>query len=259
MGQYTISDSALAFSLVLVLIAVILSYREKLRLEKEILWSVGRAVVQLSLIGYVLKSLFKLNNPPFTILMVLFICINAAYSAGKRGHQLPHALVISLIAIISSTALTLSLLLITHAIRFVPMQVIPISGMIAGNAMVTVGLCYNHLHQRFNDQQQSILEMLSLGASTRLASSAIIRSSIHSALIPTIDSAKTLGLVSLPGMMSGLIFAGVDPLLAIRYQIMVTFMLLATASIATIAAAYLAYRQFYNSQQQLVLLQEKRS
>ena len=89
-------------------------------------------------------------------------------------------------------------------------------------------------------------------------SAILIRDSIRAALIPTVDSAKTVGLVSLPGMMSGLIFAGIDPVKAIKYQIMVTFMLLSTASLSTIIACYLTYRKFYNSRHQLVVTQLKK-
>lgn len=135
------------------------------------------------------------------------------------------------------------------------MQVIPIAGMIAGNAMVAVGLCYNNLGQRVISEQQQIQEKLSLGATPKQASAILIRDSIRAALIPTVDSAKTVGLVSLPGMMSGLIFAGIDPVKAIKYQIMVTFMLLSTASLSTIIACYLTYRKFYNSRHQLVVTQ----
>ena len=79
--------------------------------------------------------------------------------------------------------------------------------------------------------------MLSLGASVKRASATLVRDSIRAAMIPTVDAAKTVGLVSLPGMMSGLIFAGIDPMQAIKFQIMVTFMLLGTAAISTIIAA----------------------
>lgn len=68
---------------------------------------------------------------------------------------------------------------------------------------------------------------------------------------PTIDSAKTVGLVSLPGMMSGLIFAGVDPVHAIKYQIMVMFMLLSATSMASVIASYFAYRTYFNNKAQL--------
>jgi putative ABC transport system permease protein len=253
MNHPAITNSSLMMALGLVLVALLVSRREKLGLEKEMIWSIIRAVVQLVLVGYVLKTLFALDNTWLTLLMVLFICFNAALNARKRSRNLPHAFTISFAAIGVATGLTLALLLESGAIAFLPMQVIPITGMIAGNAMVAVGLCYTQLRQRFRDQQQQVLEMLSLGAAPGQSSRAILRGSIRAALIPTVDAAKTVGLVSLPGMMSGLIFAGVDPVMAIKYQIMVTFMLLSTASLAAIIAGYLACRTFFNARQQLTL------
>ncbi|QKJ86475.1 iron export ABC transporter permease subunit FetB [Paramixta manurensis] len=251
MNQPTITNASLGMACILVLIALVVSNREKLGLEKDILWSVGRAIVQLVIVGYVLKAVFNLNNRWLTVLMVLFICINAALNARKRSHNIGNGFSISFAAIGVSTALTLAILVLSGAIAFLPGQVIPVSGMIAGNAMVAVGLCYNNLNQRFDDQRQKILEMLSLGASIKVASGTIIRASIRAAMIPTIDAAKTVGLVSLPGMMSGLIFAGIDPVKAIKYQIMVTFMLIGTAGLSTMIACYLAYRGFYNQRAQL--------
>lgn len=251
MSQHNITDNSLLLSLMLVVIALLISQKEKLGMSKDIVWSVCRAVVQLMIVGYVLKSIFDLNNRWLTLLMVLFICVNAALNARKRSRHIDHALVISFIAITTGTTLTLTILLLSGAIEFIPMQVIPISGMIAGNAMVAVGLCYSNLNQRFSDNRQKILEMLSLGASVKLASGQLIRDSIRAAMIPTVDAAKTVGLVSLPGMMSGLIFAGIDPVKAIKYQIMVTFMLIGTASLSTIIAAYLSYRRFYTARAQL--------
>lgn len=251
MSQHNITDSSLLLSLMLVVVALIISQKEKLGMSKDIIWSVCRAIVQLVIVGYVLKSIFDLNNRWLTILMVLFICVNAALNARKRSRNIDHAMLISFIAITTGTSLTLTILVLSGAIEFIPMQVIPISGMIAGNAMVAVGLCYSNLNQRFSDNRQKILEMLSLGASVKLASAQLIRDSIRASMIPTVDAAKTVGLVSLPGMMSGLIFAGIDPVKAIKYQIMVTFMLIGTASLSTIIAAYLSYRRFYTARAQL--------
>ena len=84
-----------------------------------------------------------------------------------------------------------------------------------------------------------------------MASLDILQDSIRSGMQPTIDSIKTLGLVSLPGMMSGLIFAGVNPVKAIKYQIMITFMLLASTGIGSIISCYLGYKQFFNERKQL--------
>ena len=123
--------------------------------------------------------------------------------------------------------------------------------MIASNSMVAIGLCYRSMNSQFRDQRQSVLERLALGGTVRDASIGILRESIKTGMAPTIDSAKTVGIVSLPGMMSGLIFAGVDPVRAIKYQIMVTFMLLSATSIGSVIACYLAYRNFYNERKQL--------
>nr|WP_024967380.1 iron export ABC transporter permease subunit FetB [Pantoea sp. IMH] len=251
MDQHDITNESLVLALMLVAIALIVSRKERLGLEKSILWSVTRAIVQLIIIGYVLKSIFQLDNGWFTLLMVLFICVNAALNARKRSQNMEAALTISFIAITLSTTLTLLILILSGAIKFVPMQVIPLSGMIAGNAMVAVGLCYSNLNQRFRDNRQQILERLSLGASIKMATGGLLRDSIRAAMIPTVDAAKTVGIVSLPGMMSGLIFAGIDPVKAIKYQIMVTFMLLGTASLSTIIAGYLSYRRFYTPRAQL--------
>ncbi|MEG0800612.1 MAG: iron export ABC transporter permease subunit FetB [Citrobacter sp.] len=253
MNEHNITNESLALAMMLVVVAILISHKEKLALEKDILWSVCRAVIQLIIVGYVLKYIFGVNHSILTLLMVLFICFNAAYNAQKRSKYIGKAFISSFIAITTGAGLTLTVLVLSGSIEFTPMQVIPISGMIAGNAMVAVGLCYNNLGQRFNSEQQQIQEKLSLGATPKIASAPLIRDSIRASLIPTIDSAKTVGLVSLPGMMSGLIFAGIDPVKAIKYQIMVTFMLLSTASLSTIIACYLTYRKFYNSRHQLVV------
>ena len=257
MNGHNITNESLALSMVLVLIAILVSYREKLALEKDIIWSICRAIVQLIIVGYVLKYIFNVNHAVLTLLMVLFICFNAAWNAKKRSKYIDKAFVSSFIAITTGAGLTLAVLVFSGSIAFVPMQVIPIAGMVAGNAMVEVGLCYK-MGQRFSSEQQQIQEKLSLGATQKMAAARLIRESIRASLIPTVDSAKTVGLVSLPGMMSGLIFAGIDPVKAIKYQIMVTFMLLSTASLSTIIAGYLTYRKFFNARHQLVVTQLKK-
>ncbi|PWD17445.1 iron export ABC transporter permease subunit FetB [Salmonella enterica subsp. enterica serovar Rubislaw] len=259
MNEHNITNTSLALSMLLVVVAMLISHKEKLALEKDILWSVCRAVIQLIIVGYVLKYIFGVNHAVLTLLMVLFICFNAAWNAQKRSKYIDKAFLSSFIAITVGAGLTLTVLVLTGSIEFAPMQVIPIAGMVAGNAMVAVGLCYNQLGLRFHSEQQQTQEKLSLGATPKMASAGLIRDSIRASLIPTIDSAKTVGLVSLPGMMSGLIFAGIDPVKAIKYQIRVTFMLFSTASLSTIIACYLTYRKFYNSRHQLVVMPLKKS
>lgn len=248
-----VNNTSLALSFVLVLVALYFGYKERLEIDKDIIIGVVRAIVQLFVVGYVLKYIIRVNNWILTSTMIAIIVLNAAWNAKKRGEGIPGLFTISLFAIVCSTGVTTGVLVISGSIKFIPQQMVPLSGMIASNSMVAIGLCYRNMKSAFKDRQQQVLEKLALGADIKLASKDILRDSIKTGMSPTIDSAKTVGLVSLPGMMSGLIFAGVDPVKAIKYQIMVTFMLMSATSIASVISCYLAYKKFYNDKSQLVL------
>lgn len=246
-----VTPTALVLAVVLVLIALGVSLKQHLGLERDLIIGVVRAVIQLTVVGYVLTYVIKINRVPLTILMVAIIVVNAALNARKRAGTLPNSFAISLVAITAATTITLVILIATHAIKFIPSQVVPFTGMIASNAMVAIGLAYRSMNSSLHDLRQPILERLALGADAKQATAGIVRRAVKTGMSPTVDSAKTVGLVSLPGMMSGLIFAGVDPSKAIMYQILVTFMLLATTSLSSVIACSLAYRGFFNERLQL--------
>lgn len=252
MSNFNITPLSLSLAFILVLVGIFISYKEKLSTIKEILISVTRAVIQLVIVGYGLTYLFNLNSEIITIILVMIIGFNAAHHAKKRSQGMPQAFKISLIAVFSALILTLTVLVLSKSILFIPSQVVPISGMIAGNAMTALGLTYRNLNQLFTDQRQQIQEKLALGATIKQASHSIIKQTIKLGMQPTLDSAKTIGIVSLPGMMSGLMFAGTVPTIAIMYQIMVTFMLVATTSISTYIAVILAYKQAFNEKSQFI-------
>lgn len=251
-GSNLMNTSSLLISSSLVLVALLFSYSQRLKLEKEIIISVIRAIVQLVAVGYLLGFIFGLKNPIFTTLLLLFMTFNAAYNAAKRGRGIQNGLSISFISISVGTIATLSILVFSGAIKYEPYQIIPVSGMIISNAMVALGLCYRQLTSNFKNKREEVETKLSLGADVLPSSIEIIRDSIKTGMLPTIDSAKTLGIVSLPGMMTGLILAGTSPVEAIKYQIMVTFMLLSTTSISSFIACYLSYKNFFNKRKQLV-------
>ena len=251
-GSAAIDITSLLMASSLVLVTLCFSYWQKLKLEKEIVISVLRAVVQLIVVGYVLEYVFGLKNPLFTTLLLLFMTSNAAYNAAKRGRAIKRGFAISFLAISVGTIVTLAVLVFSGAIRYEPYQIIPVGGMIISNSMVALGLCYKQIESDFRNKREGVETKLSLGADILPSSIEIIRDSIRTGMLPTIDSAKTLGIVSLPGMMTGLILAGTSPMEAIKYQIMVTFMLLSTTSISSFIACYLSYRSFFNSRKQLV-------
>ncbi|ADU26372.1 ABC transporter permease [Ethanoligenens harbinense] len=247
-----VSVASLLVSSLLVCVSLVFSYVQKLRLEKELVISVVRAVVQLIAVGYALTYIFGLKSPLFTTLLMLFMIFNAAWNASRRGKGIRGGLWISFAAIFIGTCTTLAVLVLANAIQYTAYQIIPISGMIVSNAMVALGLCYRHLKADFADRRNEVETKLALGADVLPSSINIIRESIRTGMLPTIDSAKTLGIVSLPGTMTGLILAGISPLTAIKYQIMVTFMLLSTTAISSFIACYLSYRGFFNKRKQLV-------
>lgn len=252
MNGANISDASLLMASSLVLVSLLFSYFQKLRLEKETLISVIRAVIQLFAVGYVLQFIFRLRNPAVTTLIVLFMIFNAALNAAKRGKGIKNGILISFLSILVGAGATLSVLVLSGAVRYEANQIIPISGMIISNAMVAIGLCYRQLTGDFKSRRNEVEIKLSLGADLLPASMDILRDSIRTGMVPTIDSTKTLGIVSLPGMMTGLILAGTSPLMAIRYQIMVTFMLLSTTAISSFMACFLSYRTFFNERKQLL-------
>jgi len=254
MGQsLEINNVSLLLSTAMLVVAIFITYKEKLGLGNDILIAGVRALIQLFIIGYILEYIFAVDNFLLTLVMVLFMVFNASYNAHQRSEGIPHSLIISLTAIAIATAITLSILVFSGSIEWIPPQIVPVTGMIASNAMVSIGLTFRSLNSKFTDQRQQVLEKLALGANERQASATVIRESIKTGMAPSIDSTKTVGLVSLPGMMSGLIFAGVNPTVAIRYQIVIMFMLISANSISSILASYLAYRNFYNDQKQLKL------
>lgn len=252
MTNLDISNASLLLTSSLILIALIIDYKEKLGLGKDIFIAAFRTVVQLFIIGYVLSSIFKLDNLFVTLAMVAFIIFNAAYNAGKRAKHIPNGFNISLISIGFGSIVSLLVLFVSGALTWTPSQIVPITGMIASNAMTAVGVGYRVMDSKYKDQRQQIQEKLALGATVKQASLPIIRESIKSAMAPSVDRAKTVGLVSLPGMMSGLMFAGIDPSTAIKYQIVVMFMLIATTGFSTMIASYMTYKTYFNKQDQLL-------
>jgi len=228
-----------------------LPYKEKIGLEKDLLIGSIRAVVQLSLIGFVLKYVFDLDNAWFTTIILLAMVYNAATVSAKRGAGVAQARSISFVAILSGLTVTLGVLVLFKALNYRPSEVIPVSGMVVGNSMVAVGLLFKNLLSGFQARKDEIEAKLCLGAAPKEAARSIIRDSIKTAMLPTADSMKTLGIVQLPGMMTGLILAGIAPTEAIKYQVMVAFMLAGAVAVTSFVASYWAYRGFFTKLAQL--------
>ena len=113
------------------------------------------------------------------------------------------------------------------------------------------GLTLNRLKSEMELRRLEVLVCLSLGASSRQSVQRILKEVLRASLIPAIDTLKALGVIFMPGMMAGLIIAGKSPLLAVRYQIIVMFMLMASAALTNLLVLLMGYRQFFNRRNQL--------
>lgn len=249
---HAISFTSLILASSLVLISLYVSYHQQLKVEKDIIISSLRATVQLIIMGYVLNYLFSYESPIFTVIILLVMLFNASYNAAKRGKGIPNAFPISCVAIGVGATVTLTILVASGILSFTPYQMIPIGGMVISGAMVAIGLCYRQLLANFENRREEVEIKLALGATIQQSSLSILRDVVKTGMQPNLDSAKTLGIVSLPGMMTGLILAGMDPIEAVKYQIMVTFMSISTTSLASFISTYLGYRGFFNRKMQLV-------
>lgn len=137
-----INNLSLILSTGLLLIAIAVAYKEKLGLGNDILVAGVRALLQLFIIGYILEYIFAVDNFFLTLIMVLFMVFNASFNAHKRSEGIPNSLVISLTSIGVGTAITLTILVFSGSIDWAPSQIVPITGMIASNAMVAIGLTF---------------------------------------------------------------------------------------------------------------------
>ncbi|WP_438350381.1 ABC transporter permease [Paenibacillus sp. FA6] len=236
---------ALSFTLIFVMITMLVSMWQKLDLEKDIAIGTIRSAIQLLIVGYVLMFVFQSKHPMFMLLIISVMITVAAWNAGKRGKGLPGIRWRIALSIGCTEVLMMVLLLGLHIIEATPQYIIPISGMTIGNAMVVSGLFLNHMKREVESNKGEVETLLCLGASARQAIQDSLKRSIKSSMIPTIDGMKTVGIVQLPGMMTGMIVAGADPVEAVRYQILIVFAFTASAAITSIILGLLSYRLWF--------------
>ncbi|MNJ48248.1 hypothetical protein D3C77_434370 [compost metagenome] len=236
---------ALSFTIIFVMVTMLISVWQKLDLEKDIAIGTIRAAAQLLLVGYVLQFVFNSNHPLFILAIIVFMIIIASRNAAKRGKGLAGIWWRVAVAISATELLMMGLLLGLNIIEPTPQYIIPISGMTIGNAMVVAGLFLNQFKRDIQASSGEIETLLSLGATARRAVQNVMQRSVKSSMIPTIDGMKTVGLVQLPGMMTGMIIAGANPVEAVRYQILIVFAFTSSAAITSILLSTLSYRQWF--------------
>jgi putative ABC transport system permease protein len=239
-------------SLLLVGIAIAVSIRSRLGLTRELLVAAVRAFVQLVAVGAVLTLLFARAGLVGALAWVSGMVVIAGFVAAGRARSLPKGRSIAWAAVGTGTAVTMGVLLAVGVIEAVPSVVVPVGGMVVSGAMTAAILTMRRLTETAREQRLDIEARLALGLTADEAMAPHLRRSVTVALIPAIDSTKVVGLIALPGAMTGLILAGVEPIVAVRYQIVVMYMLLAAASVSAIVASQLARRVLFDEADRLL-------
>ena len=251
----------LALVAMLVLVAIALSRWQRLGLERGFFVGALRAVVQLVAVGYVLVYLFEATRWWLVLLALAVMLVAATSTATRRrrgqttGAGERRALWgIGGTAMLVSSGLTLAY--VTQVVLHVrpwydPRYLIPLFGMIVGNAMNGAALAAERMASEMESRRGEVEAYLALGATPARAAAEPVRRALVAALIPSVNGLMTVGLVQLPGMMTGQILAGQSPLLAVRYQVVVAFMLAGATAMTAVMVVLWYRRTFFTAAAQL--------
>jgi putative ABC transport system permease protein len=247
----------LVWALGMMAIAIGLSSWQGLGLEMSLAIATVRTVIQLLGVGYILAIIFALNDP-FAVLAVLLVMLTIATITARNriSKKIPQLLYVVFGAIFFSTALTLSytnLLIIQPESWYEPQYLIPLAGIVLGNAMNGAAIAGERLVSTISSSRLEIETHLSLGATPQQAVATYRKDAIRAGLIPTLNQMMVVGVVTLPGIITGQLLSGIDPLNAASYQILIMFMLAFANLVTTVLVTQGLCRQFFNTQAQLQL------
>ena len=226
-----------------------------LKREKRIIISTARMTIQLILVGYILTYIFEKPNPYLITLIVLFMLIFAISNTYKQvakpiNKKLKRIIMLSMVAGSLITLLYFNFVVIHFQPWYEPQYLIPIAGMIIGNSMTGITLGVKNLLEGIQREKHLIEGALMLGASPEKATKSVVNSAFDSAILPSINSLVGMGIVFLPGMMTGQILAGISPLTAIEYQIAVLLGITGSVALTVMIFTYFGYKTFFNARDQ---------
>jgi putative ABC transport system permease protein len=246
-----VSLGQVAAALVLVALAAAISLWRRADLERDIGIATVRSFVQLTLIGYAIKLIFEVDSIWLVLALLAVMVLFGAITARSRARRVPNAFGPLLLALAAAGASTLGLVVALGIFDPTPRYLVPVGGMVIGNAMTAAAVALNRLGDEMSDSRPRVEATLALGATAREAAMPIVRRALRSGTITLIDSTKTTGLIFFPGTMVGMLLAGASPTDAVRLQLILLYALLGSVSIAALIATGLGYRGFFTSAEQL--------
>ncbi len=250
-----------ALATALILICGVISLILRLGMERRLFVAAVRTVLQLWLVGLVLDWIFKPNQPWSVVLaMALVMTFIAGLSAVRRNERRYAGIWFdSVVSMWASSWLVASIALfgviqVQHGEHawYNPQYAIPLLGMVLGNTLNGIALGMDRFASDMLARRDQIETLLALGATRWEAARGVIQVCVRTGMIPTINTMMVVGLVSLPGMMTGQIIAGMKPDQAVLYQIVIMFLLAAGTALGTVAVVLLGYARLFNAKHQFL-------
>lgn len=255
MDSSAIGWSGLGLSLVLIAVAVGLSMWQGLRLEREIVWATVRALAQLLAVGYVLVVLIDPDTPiVFAWIWVVLMVAFASVTVQRRAREVPGLVGLAAAATGVSAAISLAVVFGLGVYPNVGRAVVPIAGMMVGNSIGGTVVAARRVVSELSDRRPEIEARLALGQPSSEASKPFVRSALRTALTSQIETTKAVGLVFLPGAMTGLILAGADPVDAVLVQAALMYLILGSVATNVVAIGLGLTRRLFTRDHRLVRL-----
>lgn len=240
----------------LILINAAISVFLRLRLERRLLEAAIRTVVQLLLVGLVLHWVFSLSHWYLVLALMALMATIAGFAAVRRTSRRYRGIWLdSLLSMwVSSWAITGIALLAVVQVEpwYTPRFAIPLLGMILGNTLNGIALGLERFGEELVGGRARVEVLLALGADRWEAAREPIRNAVRTGMIPILNSMMIVGIVSLPGMMTGQLLAGASPVQATRYQVAIMFLIASATALGTVSVVLLGYRRLFNSRHQFL-------
>ncbi len=255
MNALPISNSGLAIAAGFIALAGGVSFALRLGVSKRLWIAALRTVVQLGLLGLVLEWVFDQRSVIVIVAVIASMVINAGIASVRRTERRYQGIWHSgLIAVTCSSVIT-AFVVIELVIRvdpwYEPRYIIPLLGMVLGNALTGLSLCLDRVMADLDDKRDQVEGRLALGATIWEACRPFISDGVRTGIIPIVNSMTVAGIVSLPGMMTGQILAGASPAQAVKYQIVVMFMIAGATSLGALLAGLMTFRRLVSADHQL--------
>ncbi len=248
----------LALGLVFIVVAGGASLAHGLKLGRDLAVGTVRTFGQLFLMGYVLVYVFRLQNLWLTLgMFVVMVAFAAHIILGRLKHRpvsLAWPLFFSMLASYLAVSCLVTSVIVEAAPWWRPEIFIPLAGMVVGNSMTALDISLERLFSDLREKRSEIEAMLCLGADAVEAGRDVTRRAMRAGMIPSINSMMGVGLVFIPGMMTGQILAGQDPQQAVRYQIVVMLMLVGSTALSALIMVRLAMRRVFGKAWNLTAL-----